>query len=326
MPSYLTKNNSLKGLVYRSTGSWYEVRVGEELWHCRIKGKMRLEKLPTTNPIAVGDYVEFQAEAGDEKHGIINRVYPRSNYVLRQSTRQRNHLHLIAANIDQALLVVTLRQPNIKLGFIDRFLLTTAAYDIPTTIVFNKADLYNDDDLAELADIYAIYKKIGYGAILVSAQSGKNLDRFTDLLKDKISLVSGHSGVGKSSLMNAIDARLDLPTSEVSDYSEKGVHTTTFAEMFDLQFGGQLIDTPGIKELGFIHLTPQDVSHNFKEIFQASAHCKYKDCRHIGEPQETCAVKTAVAKGDIAMSRYQNYIAIYQDIDEQNQWEQKKGW
>jgi ribosome biogenesis GTPase / thiamine phosphate phosphatase len=317
----------LEGIVYRSTGSWYEVRRADgDLWHCRIKGKMRLDDLPTTNPIAVGDTVVFEAEAGDEKHGIIRKVSPRQNYVVRQSTRQRNHLHLIAANIDQALLVVTLRHPNIKLGFIDRFLLTTATYNIPTTIIFNKADIYEEEDLNQLADIYAIYKKIGYGALLVSATTGKNIDKLRDLLKDKTSLLSGHSGVGKSSLLNTIDADLKIRTQEISDYSEKGMHTTTFAEMFDLKSGGRLIDTPGIKELGFIHLSPQDVAHNFKEIFETAHNCKYKDCRHVGEPTATCAVKTAVQSGEISLSRYQNYLNIYQEVEEQNSWEQKKEW
>lgn len=314
----------MKGIIYRSTGSWYDVHDGQNVWQCRTKGKLRLDDLPTTNPIAVGDEVEFDPEPKVQGQGLIRKVVPRRNYVLRQSTRKRNHLHLIAANVDQALVVVTLRQPNIKLGFIDRFLLTTAAYDIPTTIVFNKADLYDEDDLNELADIYGIYKKIGYGALLVSATTGKNLDKLQELLKDKTTLISGHSGVGKSSLVNAIDPALELPTQEISDYSEKGMHTTTFAEMFDLRFGGRLIDTPGIKELGFIHFSPENVAHNFKEIFAYSANCKYPNCRHMNEPH--CAVKEAFQKGEIAASRYQNYLTIYQEISEQNAWEQKKDW
>ena len=318
----------MEGIVYKSTGSWYDVRTAAgEMWRCRAKGKMRLAQLPTTNPIAVGDKVFFEPESkasADPFTGTINKVAPRRNYVVRQSTRQRNNLHLIAANVDQALVVVTLRQPNIKLGFIDRFLLTTATYDIPTTIVFNKADIYTDEDLNELADIYGIYKNIGYGALLVSANTGKNIDKLKELLKGKTTLVSGHSGVGKSSLINAIEPSLDLRTQEVSDYSEKGTHTTTFAQMYDLGEGSLLIDTPGIKELGFIHLTKQDVAHNFKEIFEKSSECKYKDCHHLGEPH--CAVKDAVRSGEISDTRYQSYVSIYQEVSDQNTWEQKTGW
>lgn len=300
-----------------------------ETYACRVRGKIRLHKLPTTNPIAVGDWVEFEpapsTEDGQVTRGSIERILPRRNYVVRQSTHGKNVLHMIAANIDQALLVVTLRQPQIKLGFIDRFLLTTAAYDIPTTIVFNKADLYDAEALNELADIYGVYKAIGYSALLVSASTGKNIDRLRTQLEGKTTLISGHSGVGKTSLLNAVHTGWQLRTGDVSDYSEKGQHTTTFAEMFDLpEAAGRIIDTPGIKEFGFNYLSPQDVAHNFKEIFLLSADCKYRGCLHQNEPH--CAVKAALAAETMAMSRYQSYLGILQELSTQNSWERHSEW
>ncbi len=300
-----------------------------ETYACRIRGKIRLHKVPTTNPIAVGDWVEFapapSTEDGQQRRGSIEQILPRRNYVLRQSTHGRYSLHMIAANIDQALLVVTLRQPQIKLGFIDRFLLTTATYDIPTTLVFNKADLYEEEALQELADVYGVYKSIGYSALLVSAATGKNMDRLRTQLEGKTTLISGHSGVGKTSLLNAVNADWDLRTSEVSESSDKGQHTTTFAEMFDLPEGaGRIIDTPGIKEFGFNYLSPQDVVHNFKEIFLLSADCKYRGCLHQQEPH--CAVKKALQAGTVAASRYNSYLSILQELSEQNSWERHSGW
>ena len=314
----------MKGIITKSTGSWYEVQLPNgEKWRCRVKGKLRLKESPTTNPIAVGDSVEIEPEQG-EKQGIIMGVDTRKNYVVRQSPHKRWQLHLIAANLDQAVVVVTLKQPAIKLGFIDRFLLTTAAYRIPTTIVFNKADIYDEFDHQLYEQVREMYEKAGYSTLLVSAQTGQGVEELRALLKDRLTLVSGHSGVGKSSLINSIQPHLELSTGEISDYTEKGQHTTTFAEMFRLDFGGDIIDTPGIKELAFANMTAQDVAHNFIEIFETGKNCRFGNCMHQNEP--FCAVKDAVETGDIGESRYQNYLVILDEIAEQEYIKRQKNW
>ncbi|WCL80378.1 ribosome small subunit-dependent GTPase A [Saprospira sp. CCB-QB6] len=309
----------MQGTVIKSTGAWYRVQTPDhKVYDCRIKGKFRLKGYKLTNPVAVGDEVLFEQEKGLET-GMIHKILPRQNYVLRRSTRQKHHQHLIACNLDQALLVVTLREPNVKLGFIDRFLLTTEAYSIPTYIILNKADLYDEDDLEMYEGLKILYGRAGYQTRLVSAETGEGLEELKLLLKDKRSLFSGHSGVGKSSLINALAPGLGLRTSEVSDYTQKGMHTTTFAELFRLPEGGEIIDTPGIKELGFLNLEPQDVAHNFPEIFEASKNCKYNNCLHINEPH--CAVKAALETGEVHELRYQSYLSIMEEIQEQNHWE-----
>ncbi|EJF53818.1 ribosome small subunit-dependent GTPase A [Saprospira grandis DSM 2844] len=309
----------MQGTVIKSTGSWYRVQTPDhKVYDCRIKGKFRLKGYKLTNPVAVGDEVLFEQEKGLET-GMIHKILPRQNYVLRRSTRQKHHQHLIACNLDQALLVVTLREPNVKLGFIDRFLLTTEAYSIPTYIILNKADLYDEDDLEMYEGLKILYGRASYQTRLVSAQTGEGLEELKLLLKDKRSLFSGHSGVGKSSLINALVPGFGLRTNEVSDYSQKGMHTTTFAELFTLPQGGEIIDTPGIKELGFLNLEPQDVAHNFPEIFEASKNCKYNNCLHINEPH--CAVKAGLETGEIHELRYQSYLSIMEEIQEQNHWE-----
>lgn len=309
----------MQGTVIKSTGAWYRVQTpNHKVYDCRIKGKFRLKGYKLTNPVAVGDEVLFEQEKGLET-GMIHKILPRQNYVLRRSTRQKHHQHLIACNLDQALLVVTLREPNVKLGFIDRFLLTTEAYSIPTYIILNKADLYDEDDLEMYEGLKILYGRAGYQTRLVSAETGEGLEELKLLLKDKRSLFSGHSGVGKSSLINALAPGLGLRTSEVSDYTQKGMHTTTFAELFCLPGGGEIIDTPGIKELGFLNLEPQDVAHNFPEIFEASKNCKYNNCLHINEPH--CAVKAALETGEVHELRYQSYLSIMEEIQEQNHWE-----
>lgn len=312
-----------EGLITRSTGSWYQVRLDDgKTLSARIKGKFRLEDKRITNPIAVGDRVRLGIER--DGTGIIQELLPRRNYVLRRSTHKKHFLHLIASNLDQVFLIVTLRYPNLKPGFIDRFILTTESHDIPTYIIVNKADLYDEDDLEDFSGLKYIYEKIGYKVLLVSAETGEGVEQLREILRDKITLLSGHSGVGKSSLVNAIEPGLDLRTSEISDYSEKGQHTTTFAEMHALNGGGSLIDTPGIKEFGFINLTPEDVAHNFKEIFETSQQCKYGNCRHQNEP--ICAVKKAVEEGQISPLRYQSYLSILEEVQEQNHWERKTDW
>ena len=314
----------MQGTVIKSTGSWYNVRMEDgQVLECRAVGKMRLNDLPLTNPIAVGDevLVEMENESGN---GLIKGVMPRRNYVVRQSPRRKHDLHLLASNIDQALLVTTITQPKLKQGFIDRFLLMVEPYEIPTIIVFNKADLYKDEDLEVYAYLEDLYQGLGYTVILASAMSGDGVAELKAQLKDKVTMLSGQSGVGKSSLLNQIQANLELRVGEISDWSGKGQHTTTFAEMHPLDMGGQIIDTPGIKTLSFIHLEPNQVAHNFREIFALSPQCRFGGaCLHRNEPK--CAVKAAVERDEISSLRYENYLYILQEIEDLNHWERKKG-
>ena len=290
---------------------------------CRIRGKFRLRKLKLTNPIAVGDIVSVDPEKGLET-GMISKLFPRKNYVLRQSTRRKHFMHLIAANIDQAFVIVTIQEPALKPGFIDRFLLSTESHNIPSYIIVNKADTYREDDKNIQKGLAMLYEEVGYKTILVSAHTGEGMEDLKLLLKDKITLLSGHSGVGKSSLINAIQKGIDIETKEISEYSGKGIHTTTFSQMYELDNGGNIIDTPGIKEMGFINMDPMDVAHNFREIFDRSKHCKYGNCLHVNEPQ--CAVKEAVESDSISILRYQSYLSILDDIMQQNSWERETDW
>lgn len=311
-----------KGIVIKSTGSWYSVKLeegGEQ--QCRIVGKFRMEGLRTTNPVAVGDEVEIEPDA-DGATGLIKKILPRRNYVVRQSPRKKHDLHLLASNVDQAFLIVTIVEPNLKQGFIDRFLLMTEPYNIPTYIIFNKKDIYKAPDFAVYDYLEVMYEKIGYETLLVSAKSNEGILDLGSLLKGKTTLIAGQSGVGKSSLMNAIDPSLQLRTKELSDYSGKGQHTTTFAEMFELKGGGALIDTPGIKTLSFNHLEPLDVAHNFREFFELSENCRFGGkCLHRSEPG--CAVKSALEKEEISELRYINYLQILEEIEDQNYWERR---
>ncbi len=311
-----------KGVVIKSTGSWYHVLLpdGESL-QCRIIGKFRLNGLKLTNPVAVGDEVKLVRE-GEEGTGLIKQILTRRNYVVRQSPSNKHHLHLLASNIDQAMLVVTIVQPKLKQGFIDRFLLMTEPHDLPTIIVFNKADVYEEEEMYIFEVLKEIYEKIGYRVQLVSATEGDGVDQLTALLGGKITLISGQSGVGKSTLINKIQPDKMLKTAELSDYSGKGQHTTTFAEMYPLKGGGSIIDTPGIKSLAFNNLEPMDVAHNFREFFKYSSACKFSDCTHRDEPK--CAVKAAMEAGELSELRYFNYIQILDEIEEQNYWERHK--
>ena len=311
-----------EGVVIRSTGSWYLVEsANANTTDCRMPGKFRLDGLPLTNPVAVGDKVMFVPE-GEEGKGLITEVMPRRNYVVRQSPRKKHQLHLLCANIDQAMLIVTIVEPMLKQGFIDRFLLMTEPHDIPVSIIFNKADLYGEEERNMFEYLREIYAGIGYPCLLVSALTGEGTDVLKSQLKDKISLVSGQSGVGKSTLINAIHPDLSLKTVELSSYTGKGQHTTTFAHMYPLDSTTKIIDTPGIKTLSFNNLEPMDVSHNFREFFQISKSCKYGDCSHRAEPK--CAVKAAMEAGEISELRYFNYIQILDEIEEQNYWERLK--
>jgi len=303
----------MKCLVTKSTGSWYHV-VNDEgtVIECRIKGKFRIKDIRTTNPVAVGDIVEIEMEP-DQETGVIVKLIPRKNYIIRKSINLSKQSQIIAANLDQAFLIVTLASPRTSLGFIDRFLVTAEAYDIPAILVFNKLDLFSEEGMEYLAEYERIYQKIGYPCYQVSAMEGTNLGQIQELLKDKVTLFSGHSGVGKSTLINALIPNLHLKTGEVSDWSDKGQHTTTFAEMHDLPMGGYLIDTPGIRELGVFDIEPQILGHFFPEIRARLNECRFYNCRHINEPG--CNVIEAVENGDIDISRYESYLSIYHGND-----------
>jgi len=308
-----------RGIVFKSTGSWYEVITeSNENFQCRTIGKMRLNTLKVTNPIAVGDIVNFEVNASDNT-GVIKSIEDRKNYVVRQSPRKKHFLHILACNIDQAFLIVTIKEPMLKQGFIDRFLLMTEPFNIPVHIIFNKSDLYDEKDLGLYDFLRGIYTKIGYEVHLVSAIEETGIEGLREILKDKKTLISGQSGVGKSSLINQIQSNLDLKTTELSDYSGKGQHTTTFAQMHQLDQGGEIIDTPGIKTLSFNYLEVKDVAHNFKEFFEASSSCKFSDCLHRDEPK--CSIKDLIEQGEISELRYFNYIQILEDIEAQNYWE-----
>lgn len=303
----------MQGLVTKSTGSWYQVQTPDgRRYDCRIKGKFRIKGLTTTNPVAVGDKVDFDLEP-EQQQGVINKLYERKNYIIRKSINLSKQAQIIAANLDQAFLVVTLASPRTSLGFIDRFLVTAEAYDIPASLVFNKLDMFSDEGLEILAEYKSIYQNLGYPCHEVSALKGTNIPHLITLLKDKITLFSGHSGVGKSSLMNAILPDLDIRTMEVSEWSDKGMHTTTFAEMYDLPGGGSIIDTPGIRELGIIDIEKQELSHFFPEMRDRMHNCRFHNCRHINEPG--CAVLEALENGEIEPSRYESYLSIYNGND-----------
>ena len=303
----------MHGIVTKSTGSWYQVQTPDgQRYDCRIKGKFRIKGLTTTNPVAVGDKVDFEPEP-DQETGVIHKLYERRNYIIRKSINLSKQAQIIAANLDQAFLVVTLASPRTSMGFIDRFLVTAEAYDIPAVLVFNKLDLFSDEGLEVLAAYKEVYENIGYPCYEVSALQGTNIPLLENLLKDKTTLLSGHSGVGKSSLMNALLPDLELRTTEISEWSDKGMHTTTFAEMYDLPYGGRIIDTPGIRELGVIDIEQQELGHFFPEMRQRMHNCRFNNCRHINEPG--CAVLAALEDGEIAPSRYDSYLSIYNGND-----------
>src|ERR1700709_9955 len=303
----------MQGLITKSTGSWYQVQTpdGQRI-DCRIKGKFRIKGITTTNPLAVGDVVDFDMEP-EQGTGVITNLHPRKNYIIRKSINLSKQAQIIAANLDQALLVVTLASPRTSLGFIDRFLVPAEAYDIPAALVFNKLDLFSDEGLDILADYKAVYENIGYPCYNVSALQGTNIDEVANVIKDKVPLFSGHSGVGKSSLINALLPDLKLRTTEISEWHDKGMHTTTFAEMFELPQGGFIIDTPGIRELGVIDIEKQELSHFFPEMRERMHDCRFNNCRHINEPG--CAVLDALENGEIELSRYESYLSIYNGND-----------
>jgi ribosome biogenesis GTPase / thiamine phosphate phosphatase len=300
----------MKGVVVKSTGSWYSVMdANGKYYNCRIKGKFRIQGIRTTNPIAVGDNVDFTVEDVKDNIGSITGIEERKNYIIRKSINLSKQSHILAANVGQAFLVATMALPRTSAGFIDRFLVTAEAYEIPVILLFNKSDLL-DDDLREFQkDFKAIYENIGYSCLEVSALNMQDVEKIKALMKDKINLVSGHSGVGKTTLINAIQPGLNLKTGEISAVHFKGTHTTTFAEMLPLSFGGFIIDTPGIKELGLIDIKKEELGHLFPEIRERMHACKFNNCHHINEPK--CAIKDAVENGEISESRYYSYLSIY---------------
>lgn len=303
----------MNGIVYKSTGSWYTVKSSEGVFYqCRIKGKFRIKGIKNTNPVAVGDYVSFELE--ESGNGVIQEIHERKNYIIRKSVNLSKQTHIIASNIDVAFLVITLNNPPTFTTFIDRFLVTAEAYHIPVVLLFNKTDSYNEEELLEIKYLASIYRKIGYECLGISAISGKNIDKVIDLMKNKTCVISGHSGVGKTTLINAIAPNLNLKTKEISEQHQQGQHTTTFAEMFDLDFGAKIIDTPGIKGFGIVEIQNEELSDFFPEFFSLKSECKFNNCLHIDEPD--CAVKEALEKDEIAWSRYKSYLQILRGEDE----------
>ncbi|MEZ4778525.1 MAG: ribosome small subunit-dependent GTPase A [Flavobacteriaceae bacterium] len=306
----------MKGTVYKSTGSWYSVKAQNGIFYeCRIKGKFRIEGIKSTNPVAVGDCVSFEVETkGDETKGVIYEIEERDNYIIRKSVNLSKQTHIIAANIDIAFLLVTLNNPTTFTTFIDRFLVTAEAYHVKAVLLFNKIDSYNEEELLEVKYLAALYRKIGYECIGISAKTGKNIDKVQALMKHKVTMFSGHSGVGKSTLVNAIEPNLNLKTSEISEQHLQGQHTTTFAEMFDLSFEGQIIDTPGIKGFGVVEMEKEELGDYFPEFFALKKDCKFHNCLHLEEPK--CAVKEALESEKIAWSRYKSYLQILEGEEE----------
>lgn len=313
----------MQGVVVKVTGSWHDVRLENgNVIACRITGKLRLDDIKTTNPVGVGDYVDIQLEQDDKSRGVISEILPRKNYIVRQSPRRKHDLHLLASNVDQAVLVTTIINPMLKMGFIDRFLLMTEPHNIPVVIVINKSDLFGEEEWELFGGLKIIYEEIGYKVVSCSSENGEGIEEIKNLLKDKTTLVAGQSGVGKSTLINTIQPGLGLKTDEISDYSGKGQHTTTFAEMFPLAMGGFIIDTPGIKMLSYNNLEPLDVAHNFREFFELSSLCRYPNCLHKEEPG--CAVKAAVEEGSVSPLRYEHYLQIMSEVEDQNYWERHR--
>ena len=298
-----------EGIVYKSTGSWYLVKSKNKFFECRIKGKIRLKDISTTNPIAVGDLVEFEMESNGK--GVISDILPRVNYIIRKSVNLSKQYHIIASNIDISVLVVTLNNPITSTNFIDRFLVSCQAYDIPVIIAFNKKDTYIDKESDEIEKLINTYRAIGYKCELISAKYGYRVDEIIKLIRNKTCIISGHSGVGKSTLINSISPNLKLKTKEISSSHKQGRHTTTYAEMFDLDSNIKIIDTPGIRGFGLVDITKYELGDFFPEFFEAKQKCKFKNCLHLDEPD--CNVKIKVKKGEIYQSRYNTYLDMLKD-------------
>ena len=303
--------------MYKSTGSWYILQdEAGEIFNARIKGKLKIDGITSTNPVAVGDVVNVEMENELESTLTITSVEARKNYITRTSPHNKNQHHIIASNLDQSLLFATLKDPKTSTGFMDRFLITSEAYHIPSIIVFNKIDLYKKKEEEKFAEVKDMYEAVGYKVMGMSIEKNEGLEEVKSLLKDKTTLLSGHSGVGKSSFINTIFPELELRTQDVSDWSGKGLHTTTFAEMFNLPFGGRVIDTPGIRELGLVDISKQELSHYFPEMRSLINDCQFNNCLHTNEPG--CAIKTAVQQGNIHPERYISYCNILDKIEEKS--------
>ncbi|WP_140486035.1 ribosome small subunit-dependent GTPase A [Flavobacterium sp. GSA192] len=306
----------MTGIVYKSTGSWYTVKSDEgNFVECRIKGKFRMKGIKSTNPIAVGDRVDFELEESNAQiTGVINTIQDRKNYIVRKSVNLSKQTHIIASNIDIVFLLVTINNPPTTTSFIDRFLVTAEAYGIEAILVFNKIDTFDEAALDEQLFLQYTYENIGYQCLRVSAQERKGLDKLIDLMKDKVSMFSGHSGVGKSTLVNAIEPTLNLKTKQISESHSQGQHTTTFAEMFDLSFGAKIIDTPGIRGFGVVDMEKEEISGYFPEFFKLKDKCKFNNCLHKEEPK--CAIKEALEREEISWSRYNSYLKLLEGDDE----------
>jgi ribosome biogenesis GTPase len=316
----------MTGLVYKSTGSWYTVKTNlGATYQCRIKGKFRLKGIKSTNPISVGDIVDFELETNnDDETGVIHKIHDRTNYIVRKSVNLSKQTHIIASNIDQVFLLITIDNPPTFTSFIDRFLVTAEAYQIKTVLLFNKVDTYSQETLDEVKYLAHVYRKIGYECIGISAETGKNLDKVKALMIGKVSMFAGHSGVGKSTLVNAIEPGLDLKTKAISSQHSQGQHTTTFAEMFNLSFDAKIIDTPGIKGFGIVDMDKEEVADYFPEFFKLKQDCKFNNCLHVEEPK--CAVKDALDNDEVSFSRYRSYLKILEGEDEHyrtDNWEEK---
>jgi ribosome biogenesis GTPase len=307
----------MKGLIYKSTGSWYILRDEQNRsWNARTKGVMKLDEITSTNPVAVGDWVDFEIESEASGTALINEILPRHNYINRQSPRHKHQHHIVAANLDQSVLVATLREPRTSQGFIDRFLVASEMYHVKPVVVFNKSDLYRSKEQQLYEQLRDMYSKLGYVVLLMSAEKKEGLDELMHVLQGKTTLLSGHSGVGKSSLLNELFPGMNRKTQDVSGWSGKGQHTTTFAEMFDLPGGGRIIDTPGMREFGIVDISKQELSHYFPEMKNRIQLCQFNNCLHSNEPG--CAIKDAVNTGDIHEDRYVSYRTILDSIDEKN--------
>lgn len=305
----------MTGLVYKSTGSWYIVRDEQgQLWNARMKGVLKLDEITSTNPVAVGDRVSFEIESAASATAVIDEILPRHNYINRQSPRHKHQHHIVAANLDQTLLVATLKEPKTSQGFIDRFLVAAAMYHVTPLIVFNKADLYRQKEMDRYEALRSMYEAIGYRVLLVSAATGQGMDELLATLTGKTTLLSGHSGVGKSSLLNSWFPGMNRKTQDVSGWSGKGQHTTTFAEMFDLLQSGKIIDTPGMREFGLVDISKQELSHYFSEMKPLLQDCQFNNCLHYNEPG--CAVKQAVQDGRIHEDRFISYLSILDSIED----------
>ncbi len=301
--------------IYKSTGSWYIAKTEDgKIYNARIKGIFKIDEITSTNPVAAGDFVEIEAEDAAGNNAVISDIYERQNYIARSSPRHKKQQHIIASNLDQALIIVTLKEPKTSQGFIDRCLIAAEAYHIPSIIVFNKTDLYKKKEWEVFENLAHIYESINYPVYKISMKTLDGLDKIKEIIRDKTTLFYGHSGTGKSTLINYLLPQLDLRTKEVSHWSGKGMHTTTFAEMFDLPFGGRIIDTPGIREFAITNLERHELSHYFPEMRAVLQDCRFNNCLHIEEPG--CAVKEAVREGKISEERYISYYNILESIPE----------